>query len=289
MCFPCEEPSNEWLQHTKACHPSENREGSCNCSLLSLNVAHSGAYAVGAVTNVETDRHVHIFPLFPSLTLLLTGVECRRHGVDTKSPAAHFHPSLICDVGCGVMVCVWISLIDNLKKEKKETKQRKEKQIEGVEIHALITTNHGRLPNVYEIGVPLEFTFLSPFIKRGRFQLSGEPPPIHLSPHGNETCNLRLRVAALNEPWLSVLHHGAKCLLWSASPPLHHNTQNSRRLPRHLRPTSAPTQKQRLMELEGENTLRHVAVVVVGSSHYATLPHLTWGHVQGHTYHTINV
>lgn len=149
MCFPCAEPSNEWLQHTKACHPSENREGSCNCSPPSLNVAHSSANAVGAVTNVERDRHVYILPLFPSLTLLLTGVESRRHGVDTQSPAAHFHPSLICDVGCGVMVCIWISLVDNLKKEKKKT-QRKEKQIEGVEIHALITTNHESLPDVYK-------------------------------------------------------------------------------------------------------------------------------------------
>lgn len=143
--FSCAEPSNEWLQHTKACHPCKNRVRSSNCSPPSMKVAHSGANAVGAMTYVGTDQHVHVLPLFPSLTLLLTGVESRRHGIDTQSPAAHFHPSLIRDVGCGVMVCIWISLVDNLKKKKEK---RKVKQIEGVEIRAPITTNHESLTDI---------------------------------------------------------------------------------------------------------------------------------------------
>ena len=84
---------------------------------------------------------------------------------------------------------------------------------------------------------------------------------ISLTPD-NETCNLRLRVGALNEPWLSALHHGVKCRLWSARSLLHHNTQNSRPLSCTfaLRP---PPCKQGLTELKWENTLQHVVVVVV--------------------------
>lgn len=66
-------------------------------------------------TNKDTNTVITL-SLFLSLAQLLTGVESRRHSVNAKSPAAYFNSSLICAVGCRVVLRVRISLVYNLQK-----------------------------------------------------------------------------------------------------------------------------------------------------------------------------
>lgn len=55
-------------------------------------------------------------PPLSTLEAWLTGEESRGHGVDAQPPAAHFYPSLVRHVGCGVVLGIRISLVNNLQK-----------------------------------------------------------------------------------------------------------------------------------------------------------------------------
>lgn len=66
----------------------------------------------------------HTLPLCQLDTWALTWIERRRHSIDAQPPAANFHSSFICDISCGVVVCIRVSFKNNLKKRQEKHEER---------------------------------------------------------------------------------------------------------------------------------------------------------------------
>lgn len=177
--------------------------------------------------NVQINIHRHALPVFP----LLTGVESRGHSINTQPPAAHFYSSLICDVGCRVMLCIRIPLVYNL--QERETiwgGERKPKNPKS-------WSDPSKQPLWYPSSLVPNIHFLSPD-KRG-------------------------------EGW--VLLHMGKCVLRSACSSWHCEafiiiTHNNRQLHQpHASFGPVPTHKGS-MDLESKNILQRV--VFLPSLHF---------------------